>query len=91
MSLTDTGHAAQLREQVREIIATTFLMDAAELPDDVSQANCGRWSSLYHMMLILALEEQFGLTLSTNEMTSMTSLAAIVGVLNHHGVRSLAA
>jgi acyl carrier protein len=79
---------ALLRERVREIMATTFMMEPDELGDDVSQTTCGRWTSLYHMMLLVVLEEQFGVTFTMEEMTSMTSLAAIVTTLQTHGVPS---
>lgn len=76
----------QLRDRVRDLLATTFVMEPSELPDDASQKNCARWTSLYHMMLLVVLEEQFDVSFSMNEMTSMTSLAEILAVLKGHGV-----
>lgn len=78
---TDT----ELTEEVREIMASTFGMDPSELPDDVSQSTCSRWSSLYHMTLLLALEDRFGVSFSMDEMPEMTSLPKIVAVLKRHG------
>jgi acyl carrier protein len=74
-----------LRERVRELIATTLLMDPADLPDDASQETCPRWTSLYHMMLLTVLEDEFAVTFSLDEMTSLTSLPAIVKVLAARG------
>jgi len=88
MTLTEThtvDRDADLRDRVRELMATTFLIEAAELSDDVSQQTCARWTSLYHMMLLVVLEEQFGVSLSVDEMTAMTSLPKIVGVLKGYG------
>ncbi len=76
---------AALMEQVREIMATTFGVEESEMPTDVSQQNFARWTSLNHMTLVVALEERFGITLSMNEMTSMTTLPKILEVLTHHG------
>jgi acyl carrier protein len=89
MSVIDTPpleQDAELRDRVRDLLATTFVMDSSELPDDASQQTCARWTSLYHMMLLVVLEEQFGVSLSMDEMTSMTSLPKIVAVLKGHGV-----
>jgi acyl carrier protein len=80
----------QLIEQVRELMATTFDMDPAELPDDISQADCARWTSAYHLVLLVALEDQFGCTFSMEEMTSMTSLQHIVEVLQSRAVAAAA-
>ena len=78
----------ELIEQVREVIATTLGMDAAELGDDASQANCPRWTSVYHMVLLVALEEQFECSFSMDEMTSMTSLERIVDVIKCQAARA---
>jgi len=74
-----------LRERVREIMADTFGMEPSELPNSTSQETCGKWSSLYHMMLLVVLEEQFEVSLSMDDMTSMTSLAEVVAVLDRYG------
>lgn len=39
------------------------------------------WDSLAHIQLMLAIEEEFGVTLTTDEMSEMTSIPAILAVL----------
>jgi acyl carrier protein len=73
-----------LIEQVREIMAATFGLDEGDLPDDVSQQTCRRWSSLQHMTLMVALEEQFNVRLAMAEMAEMKSLPVIVATLEKH-------
>jgi acyl carrier protein len=75
---------AELIEQVRAIMAASFGMDETDLPDDVSQQTCRRWSSLQHMTLMVSVEETFGVRLSMNEMAAMKSLPKIVATLEHH-------
>jgi acyl carrier protein len=75
-------HDQTLTEQVRQIMADTFGIDQSELPDSASQANFARWTSILHMVLLVALEEQFEITLSMEEMTTMTSLERILDVLH---------
>jgi acyl carrier protein len=70
-----------LAGQVRQIMADTFSADELDLPADISQATYARWTSILHMVLLVALEEHFGVTFAMDEMTSMTSLATIVDVL----------
>lgn len=81
-------NAAELTEQIRQIMATTFRMDESELPDDTSQDTCARWTSLRHMTLLMSLEEHFGITFLMNEMTSMTSLPKIVAVVKQYTVQA---
>jgi acyl carrier protein len=75
---------AELIEQVRVIMAASFGMDETDLPDDVSQQTCRRWSSLQHMTLMVSVEETFGVRLSMNEMSAMKSLPQIVSTLERH-------
>jgi acyl carrier protein len=76
---------AELVDEIREVMASTFGMDESELSDDVSQETCDRWSSLYHITLIIALEERFNTTFSMDEMPEMTSLPKIRAILEAHG------
>jgi len=80
----DLDQDGDLRDRVRELMATTFLMDSSELTDDVDQKSCARWTSLYHMMLLVVLEEEFGIEFAMDEMTSMTSLPNIIAALKKH-------
>lgn len=79
------GNDTELVAQVREIMATTFGVDESELPHDVQQGSFARWTSLYHMTLLMALEEHFGVSFSMEEMPEMTSIPRIVAVLDRHG------
>lgn len=81
-------NAAELTEQIRQIMAITFRLDENELPDDVSQDTCTRWTSLRHMTLLMALEEHFGITFLMNEITFMTSLPKIVAVVKQYTVQA---
>jgi acyl carrier protein len=83
-------HEEELIEQVREVLATTLGVDSSDLPDDVSQDNCERWTSLSHMVLLVALEEQFECIFSMDEMTTMTSLERIVQTLRPQAVQATA-
>jgi acyl carrier protein len=71
-----------IRSQVRSVLAQTLDLDEADLPDDVSQETVPRWSSLVHLVLVLNLEERFGVSFSMEEMLTMTSAARIVDVLH---------
>jgi len=44
------------------------------------------WDSLAHVQLMLEIEEEFDVSLSTEQTAEMTSVPAIVQVLKKHGV-----
>lgn len=70
-----------LTDQVREIMATTFGVDESELQGNVTQQTLSVWTSLAHVMLLLALEEHFGTSFSMEEMPEMVSVDKISSVL----------
>jgi acyl carrier protein len=73
-------------EIVRDIVATTLRIPEPELPDNVSQDSCERWTSLRHMTLLMTLEDHFDMTFTMEEMTSMTSLPSILTTINQRAV-----
>jgi acyl carrier protein len=79
---TPAMHQQALAGQVRQVMVDTFGIDDSDLPENPSQTNFARWTSLLHMVLLVALEEQFELTFSMDDMTSMTSLDRIVNIIN---------
>jgi len=66
-------------------MAETFGVDESEIPEDVNQNDYSPWTSLAHLTLLVALEEKFGVSFSTTEMTVMNSLSSVVEVLRKHG------
>jgi len=53
-----------------------------QLDDDSSPDTVANWDSLKHMNLILALEEEFAVAFSDDEVTEMLSLRRIVEILS---------
>jgi acyl carrier protein len=70
-----------LAGQIRQIMADTFGIDEDDLPDNPSHATVARWTSVLQMVLLVALEDQFQVSFSMSEMSSMTSLDQIVAVV----------
>ena len=53
-----------------------------------SQEPIEGWDSLAHVQLMLAVEDEFGVTLTTDEMAKMTSVPAILEVVARKDVAS---
>ena len=75
-----------LVEEIRESMADAWDVNESELPEDISQASYAPWTSFNQMVLLVALEERFGIHLTLDEMMSMTSMAQIVAVLKRRQV-----
>lgn len=73
-----------IREKVKRIMAATFHIPAARIPDDANPQNVAAWDSLGHIELMLALEMELGVPLPTETIIDLVSLEAIEGFLRDH-------
>jgi len=58
-------------------MASVFLEEENKISDDISQINFEKWESLQHLMLIVELESEFGVSFEPEDMVKMTSLEMI--------------
>lgn len=75
---------SSLEDILRGILADMFGLSADEVHDGLSAAEILAWDSLHHFTLIASLEDQFGVTYTSEEIPEMTSLPALVRVTAHH-------
>jgi acyl carrier protein len=73
-------------EELRALLAETFAAEPAELDDEASPERISGWDSLTHLNMSVALEERFGVALSTDDIMEMHNVGAIRRVLRAHGV-----
>lgn len=72
-----------MREDIRWLIANVLM---CEVPVDARFETVEEWDSLHHLELMIALEQRFGVTLSTDDMTRLTSIDAIEDYLIAAGI-----
>jgi acyl carrier protein len=72
--------------RVERVIGKVFQVDPAELGDTSSRDAVRGWDSMGHLTLVLALEEQFGVTLAIDDAMEMTDVGRIKQVLRTYGV-----
>jgi acyl carrier protein len=76
-----------LSEDVLKVLIATMLnVDATTINEDSSMDNVPNWDSLRHMNLVLALEEEFKVTIPDEDAGNITSYKLIKLVLNDLGV-----
>ena len=68
---------AKIRERVKDIMAGVLRMPATRIPDDATMENVPAWDSLGHIEMMLAIEMEYGVALSTETMIELVSLQAI--------------
>ena len=69
------------RARVMETLAAVLGVNAATLTDDSSPASVPTWDSLNHLNVAMALEGEFGIALTAEQVVAMDSVAAIYATL----------
>jgi acyl carrier protein len=72
----------RLTQMVAEVLGVTpDLLSEESSPESISN-----WDSLGHLNLVIALEEEFGVNLSADDVMAMRSMGVIRRILHQSGV-----
>ena len=78
-----------MTDKIIEVFSETLEIDPKRVQESSSPDTIREWDSLATMKLIVAVEETFGVKLSTREILSMRTIEAIRSVLRKKGVESV--
>lgn len=66
-----------MSSQLDTLLATVLKLTCEQIRDDLELKDVPRWDSLQHMNLVVALESQFKVQFTFEEIASMTSVSRI--------------
>ena len=69
-------------DALKKLIATMLNVDVSAINEESSMDNLSNWDSLRHMNLVLALEEEFKVTIPDEDAGNITSYKLIKLVLD---------
>lgn len=75
-----------IETQVKNVLADVLALDVSDINDSTSKETVESWNSLNNLSVVMALEEEFGLQFSDDELVEMVSLPAILAVLRGKAV-----
>ena len=75
----------EVRPEIKGLFANVFKYDG-DISLATSRRDVPKWDSLQHVALVAALEQQFGISLSMDEMVEIRSVKDICNILDRHGV-----
>lgn len=64
-------------EKLKEIFSNLFLIPRDKIHNKLSQDELGNWDSMQHLNLVLAIEEEFLISISPEEATEMLNFGLI--------------
>jgi acyl carrier protein len=73
-----------LNEKLVEIVAELFELDPAAVDDALTPEDVELWDSMNHLRLVSAVEEEFQIKLSMQEIESIRSLAVLRALVEQH-------
>ena len=77
------------RQRVFKVVAEVLGVPADQINEDTSPDSVERWDSMSHLNLVIALEAEFLIALTDDDVTDMLSVGLILGILRERGVPSL--
>jgi len=72
-----------MEARIKQVMGDIFNIDVNSINDDSSPDNIQNWDSLKHMNLIVALEEEFEIEFTDEEIDNSMSYALIVNMLQN--------
>ncbi|HWL93491.1 MAG TPA: acyl carrier protein [Phycisphaerae bacterium] len=73
-------------DKFKSIIAAILQVDEDTVTDQLTPDRVDTWDSLNHINLIGALEQEFGITLATENLERTQSIPVLKSLLAQHGV-----
>ena len=74
-----------VRPEIKGLFANVFNYEG-DVTLATSRREVPKWDSLQHVALVAAIEQEFGITLSMDEMIEIRSVQDICNILDRHGV-----
>lgn len=73
-------------KKFRSIVSTILQVPEETVTEDLTPDTADTWDSLNHINLIGALEQEFGLTLATENLHESQSIRRLKALLAQHGI-----
>ena len=74
--------AKNVNERIKDIMAAVFNMPVKKISNASSRDNIKNWDSIKHLQLIMALEEEFNVTIDEEHAVEMLNYSLIQNIIN---------
>lgn len=73
-----------METKIKQIIADIIDLDEDEVTSELAPDDTGYWDSMNHLRIVTALEEEFGINLTMEEVVSIGSVGDIYNIVGKH-------
>ena len=74
--------AKNVNERIKDTMAAVFNMPVKKISNASSRDNIKNWDSIKHLQLIMALEEEFNVTIDEEHAAGMLNYSLIQNIIN---------
>lgn len=82
----ETATASGNREKLQELLVDVFLLEDQEFSFELSQEDIETWDSLSIVSMAVGVHETFGYHMTPEEATSISSVPALISLLEQKGL-----
>jgi acyl carrier protein len=80
----------QIDSRLADVFRATFADESIELRPEMTAEDIAAWDSVTHIQLIFAVEEEFGITLTTRDLEALEDVGTLRAAIARHLERSAA-
>lgn len=73
-------------KSLAEVFAESLMIDPASVVDGLAYQSIKEWDSVAHMVLVTALEDNYGIMLDADDIVAMSSVAKVREILAKYDV-----
>ena len=73
-----------MEAKIKELMADIFEVKADQITDDLEAKDVPWWDSLKHFSMVTALEEEFGIQMTMDEIQAMVSFNKVVETISKY-------
>lgn len=74
----------EIKEKIKNAMSAVFEVPAEEINEETSTDTLENWDSLRHLNLVLALEEEFGISIPDEEVGNMVNFRIVYHVISEN-------
>ena len=73
-----------MEESIKEMVSEVFGIDEEDVTPDTSPETIDNWDSMNHLKLVTAIEEEFSINLTMDEVESITNVKTLMDVVQSY-------
>ena len=79
---------SEIDSRLTDVFRSTFADESIELSPEMTADDIAAWDSITHIQLIFAVEEEFGIRLTMQDLESLDDIGALRAAIARHLDRS---